>query len=101
MGKVRIEVLPALGETLGIDASSEEDITEGESGVGFSVKDLLDRLCTKYRRFGQIVFEVKAQKLTGQVVIFLNGRNLELIDGLETKLHDGDMVTFIPFIEGG
>ena len=101
MGKVRIDVLPSLGEALGIDATSEEDISEGESRGDFSVKDLLNRLCTRYRRFDQIVFAVDAQKLTGQVVIFLNGRNLELIDGLETKLHDGDTVTFIPFIEGG
>ncbi len=101
MGKVRIDVLPALGEALGMEATGEEDIYAGESRHDFSVKDLLGRLGSKYRRFDQMVFDADAQQLTGQVVIFLNGRNLELIDGLETKLHDGDTVTFIPFIEGG
>ncbi len=101
MGKVRIEVLPALGEALGIEATGEEDISGGESPGHFSVKDLLNRLGTRYRRFDQLVFDADGQQLTGQVVIFLNGRNLELIDGLETKLRDGDTVTFIPFIEGG
>ncbi len=99
--KVHIDVLPALGEVLGMEAANEEAIPGPETGAAYSVKDLLNHLCTKYRRLGQIVFDCQTQKLTGQVVIFLNGRSLELVDGLETKLKDGDSVTFIPFIEGG
>ncbi len=98
---VRIDVLPALGEALGMERANKESIPGPETGADYSVKDLLNHLCTKYRRFDQIVFDCQTQKLTGQVVIFLNGRSLELVDGLETKLKDGDTVTFIPFIEGG
>ncbi len=34
-------------------------------------------------------------------MIFLNGRALELVDGLETKLSNADTLTFVPHIEGG
>src|SRR3990172_5480672 len=99
MAKLNIEVLPSLAEALGMESTSEEGIAD--SGSGFLVKDLLDRFCARYRRFGEIVFDPRKQELTGQVVIFKNGRHLDLIDGLKTKLADGDTLTFIPYIEGG
>ena len=99
MGKLNIEVLPSLAEALGMESTSEEGIADSDSG--FSVKDLLERLCARYRRFGEIVFDPRKQELTGQVVIFVNGRHLELVDGLKTRLADGHTLTFIPYIEGG
>jgi len=101
MGKVRLEVLPSLAETLGIEGTSEEVISDQEIEGDKSVRYLLNRLCARYQRFGQIVFDIDAQKLTGRVVIFLNGRALELVNGLESKLSDGDTLTFVPLIEGG
>ena len=101
MGKVRLEVLPSLAETLGIEGTSEEVISDQEIEDEKSVRDLLNRLGARYQRFGQIVFDINAQKLTGRVVIFFNGRALELVNGLETKLSDGDTLTFVPLIEGG
>ena len=101
MSKVRVEVLPALAESLGIDSTSEEVISGPEIGEGGSVRSLLNRLGDRHHRFRQIVFDSTAQRLSGRVVIFLNGRDLELVDGLETKLNDGDALTLVPFIEGG
>ena len=101
MGKVHLEILPSLAETLGIERTSEEVISDQEIEGYKSVKDLLNRLGARYQRFGQIVFDINAQKLTGRVVIFLNGRALELVNGLESKLSDGDTLTFVPLIEGG
>ncbi len=101
MSKVRLEVLPALAETLGIEDTSEEVISDQEIEGDKSVRDLLNRLGARYQRFGQIVFDINAQKLTGRVVIFFNGRTLEPVNGLETKLSDGDTLTFVPLIEGG
>ncbi len=101
MGKVYLEVLPSLAETLGIDSTSEEVISDQEIDGARSVRELLNRLGTRYQRFGRVVFDINTQKLTGEVVIFFNGRALELVDGLETKLSDGDTLTFVPLIEGG
>jgi molybdopterin converting factor small subunit len=101
MGKVRLHTLPSLAETLGIDPTCEEVVPDQETEGDNSVRDLLNRLCARYQRFGQIVFDIEAQKLTGRVAIFLNDRALELVDGLESKLSDGDTLTFVAPMEGG
>ena len=97
MVKVRLEILPSLAETVGIEETSEEVISEEDR----SVRVLLNQLGARYRRFGQIVFDIEAQELTGKVVIFFNGRALELVNGLDSELSDGDTLTFVPLIEGG
>lgn len=101
MIKVRLEVLPSLAESLGMEAKSEEVITVRESNGGRSVRDLLNQLSTKYQHFGHFVFDTSTQKLTGRAILFFNGRSLEPAQGLETKLNDGDTLAFVPFIEGG
>lgn len=98
---MRLEVMSAFAETLGMPGTSEEIISEQETGGDKSVRSLLNRLVTKYQYFGETVFDSNTQKLTGRVIIFYNGRDLELSDGLETKLGDGDTLTFVPFIVGG
>ena len=101
MGKVRLEVLPSLAETLGIEETSEEIISDQEIEGNTSVRYLLNQLSVKHQRFGQIVFDINAQELTGRVIIFFNGRALDLVNGLESKLSNGDTLTFVPLIEGG
>ncbi len=101
MIKVRLEVLPSLAESLGMEAKSEEVISDQETEGGRSVRVLLNRLGARYQRFSHFIFDINAQKLTGRVVIFFNGRTLEPVKGLETKLSDGDTLTFVPLIEGG
>ena len=101
MAKVRIVILPSLAKTLGAEMTGEEFVSGLENQGGGSVRDLLNRLGTRYFRFNQLVFDVHTQKLTGQVIIFLNGRALDPDNGLETNLHDEDTLTFVPFVEGG
>jgi molybdopterin converting factor small subunit len=99
--KVRLEFLPSLAETLGIEQKWEEVIYEQGRNSITSVIDLLNRLAVRYPRFGELVFDVSTQKLTGKVSIFINNRHLELVSGLETKLKEGDILTFVPPVEGG
>ena len=101
MAKVSIVFLPSLAETIGIEVASNELISDREIEGDRSVRDILNRLGTKYYRFEKLVFDINAQKLTGRVIIFLNGRALEQVNGLDTILHDGDTLTFVPVIEGG
>ena len=101
MSKVHLEILSWLTETLDIEGTSGAVSLEQEIEEGKTVRDLLNRLATRYQRFGQVVFDVKTQKLTESVSIFFNGRNLELANGLATKLRDGDTLTFVAPIVGG
>ena len=101
MSKVRVDVVSAFAEALGIPSTSEEVIPEHDGGSDQSVMAFLERLAVRYQYFGDTVFDSNTQKLTGGVMIFHNGRDLELLDGLETKLSDGDTLTFVPVIPGG
>ncbi len=98
---VHLEILPPLADTLDIDSKSDTVILEQEIEEDITIRDILNRLSVKYQRFADVVFDIKAQKQTERVNIFLNGRNLELINGLATKLSDGDTLTFIAPIVGG
>jgi MoaD family protein len=37
----------------------------------------------------------------GELAVLLNGRNILLLEGVKTVLHDGDNVSFIPPAAGG
>ena len=100
MSKVRLEFLSWLANGLGVNGKNEEVILASIE-VDSTVRDLFNQLVIKYPHFGQFVFEVKAQKLNEGVNIFLNGSLLELFNGLQTKLKDGDILTMVPTIVGG
>ena len=34
-------------------------------------------------------------------LILINGREISVLNGLETKLNDGDEIVFIPVVHGG
>ena len=99
MSTVHLEVLSSLAETL--DSQSESVKIEQEIEEGATVRDVLNRLSTGYPRFIAVIFDIKAQKQTEKVNIFLNGRNLELENGLATRLHEDDTLTFVTPIVGG
>ena len=101
MSIVRLEILSSLVEALNIESKRDSIILEQEIGEGMTVREILQRLAVRYERFGQIVFDVRDQKLNEGVNIFFNGSNLELADGLATRLGDGDVLTFIAPIVGG
>ena len=101
MSEVRLEILSWLKETLDIEGTGDSFSFGEEIEEDNTVRDLLNRLATEYPRFGEVVFDVKTQKLNEGVNIFLNGYLIELIKGLRTKLTDGDTLTLLPTIEGG
>jgi molybdopterin converting factor small subunit len=98
--QVRIEVLPWLSELLdgGISHKTvlNETVPDGES-----LRNLLGRLQETHSRFGRMVFDPKRQQLTGHAEIAVNGILYDQAGGLDTPLHDGDTVTFLPGIAGG
>ena len=101
MSTVRLEILSSLAETLGHELKSDSFVLEQETGEGETVRDMLNSLNASYPRFIEVIFDVRAQKQTERVNIFLNGRNLELENGLATILHEGDTLTFVTPITGG
>ncbi len=64
-----------------------------------SVKELLDKLFERYPQLKERL--IKDGELTPFINIFVNGEDIRHLEGLNTKLKDGDEVTFIPAISGG
>ena len=101
MSKVRLEFLSWLTDVLGDERTVNEVVLEQEIKDGNTVKELLVRLAARYPLFKQTVFDAEGQKLDARVCIFYNGRQLELENGLETRLKDRDTLVFVPVVAGG
>ncbi|MEM3113562.1 MAG: ubiquitin-like small modifier protein 1 [Nitrososphaerota archaeon] len=66
-----------------------------------TVKDLLDALSRRFgERFNREVLETDGT-LKKTVKVFVNGRDIEFINGLSTELDEGDEVVLIPPVAGG
>lgn len=65
---------------------------------GSTIEDLLKRLREQYGS------RLEVDRLIGEnsnVRILVNGREITYLDGLKTRLRDGDAVAFIPPVAGG
>jgi molybdopterin synthase sulfur carrier subunit len=99
MDRVRLEIMPWLSHVLGAQDSHlvlEEEVEEGET-----VGELLARIAARHQRFGELVLDAETGRLTGHVSLTFNGRLLELLDGLQTKMRDGDTIVLLPAFAGG
>ena len=101
MIKINLEFLSWLSQTLGIEESSGSLRFDLEVEGASSVRELLAQMAGRYPGFAQAVFDTRLQKLDDKVCIFFNGRQLELENGLETRLQEGDSLVFLPLIQGG
>ena len=66
---------------------------------GCIIADMLDELES---RFPQMRGKVRSESgQLRQVNIFVNGKNIRMLQGIQTPLQDGDEVSLIPTIGGG
>lgn len=79
------------------DIVGQREIQRGFDGT---VCDLLDRLCKEYgEEFKNAIFD--ESKLRNYIKILVNGRDIEFLDGIKTKLSDEDVVVIFPPVGGG
>ncbi len=63
---------------------------------GATVRILLEKLVKEYPGLAKYFNDPEAP-----ITVLVNGRDVEFLDGFETKLHDGDTVALIPPAGGG
>ena len=63
---------------------------------GAQLSDLIERLGAEYG----VDFRQEVDHIGG-LRILINGREYDLLDGMNTQLKDGDMVVFLSLIAGG
>ena len=66
-----------------------------------SVEDLLDKLLELYGKELRDELFDKLGKIKSIYRIIVNGRNINLLDGFQTKLKDEDTLVLMPAIAGG
>ena len=66
-----------------------------------TVRALFDNMAAENHDFAQYVFDRDRQNLTGRVSVFFNDRVLELVQGLDTEIQDGDTILLVPAYAGG
>ena len=95
--KVRLEFWMA--DRLGLDQPGplilEEPLEEGES-----LRSLLTRLAGRIEPFAGAVFDPRTQSLSSEISLLLNN-HIDLPQGMDTKLKEGDRILFLPILAGG
>ena len=100
MSKVKLQAISWLSRSLS-DVESARVDKEMEVAVGETVKGLFERLAAENQAFAEYVYDRSTQNLTGRVSVFFNNRVLELLQGLDTEIKDGDFILLVPAYAGG
>jgi len=95
--KVTVDYLGSIKQTLGLKQAEQVELEENAS-----VSDLLSLLAQKYGDpFKKAVYEPKGLDLKPHHILSVNGLLLNQLDGIETKLKDGDHIILMPVVTGG
>jgi MoaD family protein len=65
---------------------------------GMSLKDLVTVISQEMPLLEKTLNDDNARS---NMLILINGREISVLNGLETKLNDGDEIVFIPVVHGG
>jgi len=95
--KVKVEYLGHIKKIIGTDR--EEEIEIGDDAL---VADLLFLLAEKYGGpFQKAIYEPSVRDVKSNFIVTVNGYLLNQLNGVETKLKDGDHVVLMPVVSGG
>jgi molybdopterin synthase sulfur carrier subunit len=92
--KLRVKFLATLYELTGVLK------TEVEVPDSLTIRGLIDVLARKYAKLREELLD-EGGNLKPMYNILVNGRAVEWLNGLDTRLKDGDEVVFIPPAAGG
>lgn len=66
-----------------------------------SLKDVIARISLETPKLEKSLSDQQMGDSTSNALILVNGREISVLDGLETKLSDGDEIVFVPVVHGG
>jgi molybdopterin synthase sulfur carrier subunit len=66
-----------------------------------SVEKMLKKIAIELPALKQSLKNKMTEELKSNALIVVNGREISALDGLETKLKDGDELILIPVVHGG
>jgi molybdopterin synthase sulfur carrier subunit len=93
--RIKVRLMGVLKRTCGKD---EFQVSLNE---GSSLKDAILKLIENERALADLILDPELKDPRPNTIILVNGREMNVLEGLETKIKDGDEVTVIPVIHGG
>jgi sulfur-carrier protein len=68
---------------------------------GLSINLLLDQISQEIPDLKRIFSDQELNASRSNSLILVNSREISVLNGLETKLNDGDEIVFVPVVHGG
>jgi MoaD family protein len=68
---------------------------------GMSLKQLVAKILQEAPRQDRTLSDQQPNDSRLNALILVNGREISVLNGLETKLNDGDEIVFVPVVHGG
>ena len=93
--KVEVKFFTSLREITG----KKTDEIQLENAI--TVEELLTLLSYKYgKNFREYIYDKKG-KVQGFLSFLVNGKNINILEGFDTKLKQGDTIAILPPVGGG
>ncbi len=68
---------------------------------GTSLIDLMNEVTKELPALRRSLLDEQLEEPKPNALILVNGREISVLNGLETKVNDGDEVVFVPVVHGG
>ncbi|PDM26366.1 hypothetical protein CP083_04205 [Candidatus Bathyarchaeota archaeon B24-2] len=81
--------------------SGVEELKLNLKGRSVGLKDLLEKLRTHLPELIDALIDPELKDPSPNALILVNGREINVLNGLRTLIHDKDEVTLIPVLHGG
>jgi MoaD family protein len=65
-----------------------------------NVETLIIKLSRQSSQFKELI-GIKTKELSSNVIVMVNGKEIGVLNGTQTNLHDGDNIILIPAVHGG
>ena len=96
MIKVKLHTILGIKEIIG-KREIEVDVSENSS-----LSDLMTTIVGKWgRELSDYLYEQESDKIKNYIRFMVNGQDISFLDGMDTKLKDGDEVMIFPPVSGG
>jgi molybdopterin synthase sulfur carrier subunit len=66
-----------------------------------SLRKVIDNFTEKSPKLKNALIDPELEKSRANTLVIVNGKEISVLKGLETKLKDGDEVVFVPVSHGG
>ncbi len=91
---MRVRIFATLRQLVG---EKEEEV---RVDAGDTVRNVLEKLVAEYPALRESVLDDDGN-LQGSIIVLINGRSIEFLDGLNSTIQESDQLALFPLIGGG